>query len=135
MFAQREPGILADGRIHPDVTAQIAATRGRGSPLPPAVRDEMATAFGHDFGDVRVHSDALAGSLAQAVQARAFTTGADIYFAGSEYRPASAAGRSLLAHELTHVVQQRGMPTSGDLVVSDPADPQEREAERIAGSL
>lgn len=135
MLDRREPGILADGRVHPDVTARIAASRGGGSPLEPAVREEMSATLGHDFGDVRVHTDALAGTLAQAVQARAFTTGADIYFGGSEYRPASPEGRRLLTHELTHVVQQRGAPTSGPLVVSDPGDALEREAERVAASV
>jgi hypothetical protein len=135
MFARPEPGILAGGRVHPDVTAKISATRGGGSPLEPALRDQMSAALGHDFGDVRVHTDALAGTLAAAVQARAFTTGADIYFAGREYRPASAAGRQLLAHELTHVVQQRGLPTTGGLVVSDPGDATEVEAERVAREL
>src|SRR3954447_11897980 len=100
MFSQREPGILPGGRVHPDVTAQITATRGRGTPLDPGLRQQMSTALGHDFGDVRVHTDPLAGSLAKAVAARAFTTGTDIYFGGGEYRPASSDGQRLLAHEL-----------------------------------
>ena len=91
-------GILDGGRVHPDVTAQIAAARGRGVPLEPAVRAEMSAALGHDFGDVRVHADPLADSLARSVQARAFTTGADVFFGAGEYAPASAQGRGLLAH-------------------------------------
>jgi hypothetical protein len=130
MFSQREPGILPGGRVHPDVTAQITATRGRGSPLDPGLRQQMSTALGHDFGDVRVHTDPLAGSLAKAVAARAFTTGSDIYFGGGEYRPASSDGRRLLAHELRHVVQQRGMPTSGELTVTDPRGALEVDAEQ-----
>ncbi|HTN23710.1 MAG TPA: DUF4157 domain-containing protein [Solirubrobacteraceae bacterium] len=128
-------GILDGGRVHPDVTAQIAAARGRGAPLEPAVRAEMSAALGHDFGDVRVHTDPLADALARSVQARAFTTGADVFFGAGEYAPASAQGRGLLAHELAHVIQQRGTPTSGDLRVSEPGDALEREAERAAGSL
>jgi len=135
MFDRPDPGILEGGRVHPDVSAQIAATRGAGSPLEPGVREEMATALGDDFGDVRVHTDPLAGTLAQAVQARAFTTGADIYFGGGEYRPASADGRELLAHELRHVVQQRGAPTAGELTVTDPAGELERDAEQAAREL
>ncbi|MEA2192446.1 MAG: hypothetical protein QOI73_2567 [Solirubrobacteraceae bacterium] len=128
-------GLLAGGLVHPDVTAQIAAQRGRGTPLPPAVRDTMSSALGDSFSDVRVHTDSLATSLARSVQARAFTTGADIYFGGGEYSPGSSSGQKLLAHELTHVVQQRGAPTTGQLRVSEPGDALEREAERAAGSI
>jgi hypothetical protein len=128
-------GLLAGGRVHPDVTAQISARRGRGTPLEPAVRESMSAALGDSFSDVRVHTDPLATALARSVQARAFTTGADIYFAGGEYSPGSSAGRQLLAHELTHVVQQRGAPTTGELTVSEPGDALEREAERTAGTI
>lgn len=135
MFEQAAPGILAGGRVHPDVTARIAASRGGGSALEPAVREQLGAALGDDFGDVRVHTDALSGALARSVQARAFTTGADIFFAGGEYRPQSAEGRALLAHELAHVVQQRGAPTAGELSVSTPGDALELEAERAAGAV
>ncbi|MEA2148437.1 MAG: hypothetical protein QOD69_267 [Solirubrobacteraceae bacterium] len=135
MFEHRGHGILEGGRVHPEVTTQIAAARGRGAPLEPAVREQMSAALGHDFGDVRVHTDPLAGALARSVQARAFTTGADVFFGSGEYAPASAQGRGLLAHELAHVIQQRGAPTSGEMQVSDPGDALEREAVRAAGSL
>ena len=128
-------GILAGGRVHPDVTAQIAARRGRGTPLEPAVRDQMSAALGDSFADVRVHTDPLATALARSVEARAFTTGADIYFGGGEYSPHSSSGRQLLAHELTHVVQQRGAPTTGELTVSEPGGALEVEAERTAGTI
>jgi hypothetical protein len=130
-----EHGILADGRVHPDVTARIAASRGRGSPLEPAVREEMGATLGDDFADVRVHTDALSGALARSVQARAFTTGADVFFGDREYQPASPQGRALLAHELAHVVQQRGAPTAGEMAVSDPGDALERDAERAASAI
>ena len=129
----RAPGIRPDGTVAPAVTAQIAASRGSGSPLAPQLSGDIGARLGDDFADVRVHTDALAGTLASAVEARAFTTGADIYFARGEYRPESPSGRELLAHELVHVVQQRGAPTSGDLRVTDPGDAFEREAERFAG--
>lgn len=128
-------GLLDGGRVHPEVGAQIAAQRGRGAPLPADVRDEMSSALGDPFTDVRVHTDSLASALARSVQARAFTTGADIFFAGDTYAPGSAQGRALLAHELAHVVQQRGAPTSGDMRVSDPGDRFEREAERAARTI
>jgi len=125
-------GLLEGGRVHPDVTAQINSARGRGAPLDPAVREQMSGALGDGFGDVRVHHDSLASTLAQSVQARAFTTGADIFFARGEYQPGAAAGRELLAHELTHVVQQRGAPVTGEMRVTDPGGALEREAERAA---
>jgi hypothetical protein len=128
-------GILDGGRVHPDVTAQINSARGRGAPLEPAVREQMSGALGDSFADVRVHHDTLASTLAHSVQARAFTTGADIFFASGEYRPGGSAGRELLAHELTHVVQQRGAPITGEMRVSDPGDALEREAERTARGI
>jgi len=134
-FQRPGSGILEGGRVHPGVTAQIVAARGRGAPLDPAVQEQAASALGDSFSDVRVHTDALAGALARSVEARAFTTGSDIFFASGEFRPQSPSGRELIAHELTHVVQQRGAPTSGQMVVSEPGDALEREAERAARGL
>jgi hypothetical protein len=128
-------GLLEGGRVHPDVTAQINSARGRGAPLDPGIREQMSGALGDNFGDVRVHNDQLAATLAQSVQARAFTTGSDIFFASGEYHPGASTGRELLAHELTHVVQQRGAPVTGEMRVSDPGDAMEREAERVARGL
>jgi hypothetical protein len=135
MFFEREPGILPGGRVHPGITAQIASTRGNGVPLHPALNEEMSTALGHDFSDVRLHTDSLAGKLAKAVEARAFTTGADIYFGGGAFTPGSTDGRRLLAHELRHVVQQRGLPTSGDLTVTDPDGALEQDAEQASKAV
>ncbi len=131
-FQRPGSGILGDGRVHPGVTAQIAAARGRGAPLDPALEAQASSALGDAFGDVRVHTDALAGALARSVEARAFTTGSDIFFASGEFRPQSPSGRELIAHELTHVAQQRGAPVTGEMVVSQPGDALEREAERAA---
>ena len=125
-------GIMEGGRVHPDVTSQINAVRGRGVPLAPDLAEQIGGKLGDGFADVRVHTDTLSDSLARSVQARAFTTGSDIFFAQGEYRPQSSAGRELLAHELTHVVQQRGAPVTGEMRVSDPGDALEREAERAA---
>jgi hypothetical protein len=125
-------GIMDGGRVHPDVTAQINSVRGQGRPLAPSVAEQLGSRLGHGFDDVRVHADGMSDALARSVQARAFTTGSDIFFARGEYRPHSSSGRALLAHELTHVVQQRGAPTSGEMRVSDPGDALEREAERAA---
>ena len=79
---------------------------GRGHTLPAYVRGFMERGFDRDFSGVRIHSDANADRLARQIHARAFTHGSDIYFARSQYQPASQQGRHLLAHELAHVVQQ-----------------------------
>jgi hypothetical protein len=84
---------------------------------------------------VRVHNDGTADALARSVSARAFTVGSDLYFASGEYRPGSSDGDHLLAHELTHVVQQRGAPANGPLTVSKPGDSLETEAESVSDGL
>jgi hypothetical protein len=82
------------------------AIQGGGSALPPATRGFMESRFGHDFSSVRVHHGAQAETLSRQINARAFTVGQDIFFGRSEYAPSSNQGQRLLAHELTHVVQQ-----------------------------
>lgn len=79
-----------------------------GHPLPPRTRSFMESRLGHDFSNVRVHSDARAGNSARDLGALAYTSGTDISFAPGRYAPHTEAGQRLLAHELTHVVQQRG---------------------------
>ena len=128
-------GLLDGGLVHPQVTAQIASQRGRGAPLEPALQSRMAETLGDSFSDVRVHTDPLADTLARSVQARAFTTGSDIYFASGEYEPRSSLGEDLLVHEVRHVQQQRGAPTSGPLRVSEPGGALERDAESFASSF
>ena len=99
--------------MHPDVESAIAAARGHGRALDAPVRERVGEALDDPLTDVRVHTDEHADTLARSVSARAFTTGADIFFAHGEYRPQTSGGDALLAHELTHVVQQRGSPTTG----------------------
>ena len=79
-----------------------------GAQLPDAVRQQMEKSFGADFSGVRVHASSLAMGGSAGTGARAYTSGSDIHFAPGQYAPDSPAGRQLLAHELTHVVQQRG---------------------------
>jgi hypothetical protein len=98
----------AGGPVHADLERSIESARSSGSPLDAGLRVQMEPAFGADFSGVRVHSDAKAHGLNQSLQARAFTTGQDIFFRGGEYNPGSSSGKELLAHELTHVVQQNG---------------------------
>src|SRR6266545_1330358 len=97
------------GAAAPPVAQQ--ALGGSGRPLPAATRARLGPAFGHDFGDVRVHTRA-----ADAVGARAYTMGTDIVFGGGQYAPGTAEGDRLLAHELTHTVQQSGAGTAGSTV-------------------
>lgn len=104
-----------------------------GSPLDPGVRAEMEGRFGHDFSDVRVHTGSDAHESARSVNAQAYTVGSNIVFQRDKYDPSSAAGQHMLAHELTHVVQQRSGPVDGTdtgngVKVSDPSDRFEREA-------
>lgn len=86
----------------------ISALRGGGEPMAAAERAFFEPRLGFDFAAVRIHRGPDAAALARDIGARAFTLGTDVAFAGGEYAPGSAAGRSLLAHELVHVVQQRG---------------------------
>ena len=106
---------------------------GGGQPLDSGVRSDMEARLGHDFGDVRVHHDARAEESAKAVNAHAYTVGSNIVFQRDHYDPSSEAGRITLAHELTHVIQQRSGPVDGTeapggIRLSDPSDRFEREA-------
>jgi Domain of unknown function (DUF4157) len=130
-LARAGAGLLPGGRVHPAVEALIHRRRGGGGSLDGRVRAKLEPTIGK-LGDVRVHSDGTADALARSVRARAFTTGRDVFFARGEYRPQTADGNRLLAHELTHVSQQRGAPLAGRLTVTDPGDRFEREAERSA---
>ncbi len=89
--------------------SQIDALRvGGGQPLPSGVRAFFEPLFGYSFGSVRVHADARAAESAQAVRAQAYTVGHDVVFGPGRFAPETDEGRRLLAHELTHVVQQSG---------------------------
>lgn len=90
------------------VETQINSLRSGGRALPGSVRDFFEPRFGYDFSNVRVHTDPNATEAARSVNARAFTLGRDITFRSREYQPNTAEGRRLLAHELTHVIQQGG---------------------------
>lgn len=94
----------------PGVERSIRRLPNEGRPLPQSERDFFEPRFGRDFGNVRIHDDAKSAELSSSLQARAFTVGGDIVFNRGEYAPSSASGRHLLAHELTHVIQQQGSP-------------------------
>jgi hypothetical protein len=104
-----------------------------GRPLDADTRADMEARLGHDFGDVRVHDDSRAHDSAVSVNANAYTVGSNVVFQRDRYDPGSADGKLTLAHELTHVVQQRSGPVDGTaagggIKVSDPGDRFEREA-------
>jgi hypothetical protein len=145
-----------------DVESAIDRARSGGQALDQGVRSQMEAAFGADFGAVRVHTGPEAHALNRAVNATAFTTGPDIFFRDGSYDPSNTGGKELLAHELTHVVQQGGAsvaahmdaqatplqrmcpacaeeekkgPLQYKLDVSQPGDPYELEADRTAAAV
>ncbi len=90
----------------PDLESRLSATSGSGSPLPKDTRSSMESAIGADFSSVRVHTGQSAVQMNQELGAQAFTHGSDVYFNSGKYDTNSSRGQRLLAHELTHVVQQ-----------------------------
>jgi hypothetical protein len=107
--------------------------RGQGKPLDAPVRGDMERRLGHDFSHVRVHTDSRAAASAQAVEAQAYTVGRNVVFGSGSYAPGSSSGRDLLAHELAHVVQQRGATSApGALRIGAANDPAEAAADRAA---
>ncbi|HEV7377351.1 MAG TPA: DUF4157 domain-containing protein [Pyrinomonadaceae bacterium] len=107
-----------------------AMAESRGEALPDAQARRFEASLGASFADVRVHTDAAAERAAHLVDARAVTTGHDIYFARGQYAPGTLSGDQLLAHELTHVTQERNCASTGELRVSQPSDDTERAAVR-----
>ncbi len=91
-----------------DVEQRVASQRGGGAPLPPQARADMEGRFGQDFSGVRVHHGGEGQSLSRELDAHAFTVGNDVFFAPGQFAPGTEGGDHLLAHELTHVVQQGG---------------------------
>ena len=111
--------------------------RSPGQPLDPTTRAFMETRFGHDFSQVRVHADRKAAESAQAVNALAYTVGQDIVFGGRSYAPQTDEGLGILAHELTHAVQQGFGRSSLDRMGLDrpSASSEEREADRVRAEI
>jgi hypothetical protein len=108
--------------------SQLNQTKGSGSSLPETFRNFIEPRMGFSFANVRVHTDSAAVQMNRDLNAQAFTHGSDIYFGDGKYNPGSDAGKELLAHELTHVVQQTGgiqrsplsTPSAGTLIQRDP---------------
>jgi hypothetical protein len=103
-----------------------------GHPLNPETRAFMEPRFGHDFSQVRVHTDSQAAESARALGSRAYTVGPNVVFAEGMYAPSNDGGRQLLAHELVHVVQQESSHLQGELRIGPPADAYEQQAEGLA---
>ncbi|WP_052668066.1 DUF4157 domain-containing protein [Nitriliruptor alkaliphilus] len=129
-------GATSAQQLDESVARAIQERRGSGQPLSEPVRRDMEGAFGHDLSDVRVHTDSTAHDLNEAVSARAFTAGNDVFFKQGTYDPSSTSGKQLLGHELTHVVQQRtGSSGLQPGQVSDPSDAAEQHAESVGHAI
>ena len=100
------PSLTDGGEASADLESGINRSRGGGRPLDAGLQASMGQAMGADFSQVRVHTGPQANALNQSIQAKAFTTGQDVFFRQGEYQPGSRGGQELIAHELTHVVQQ-----------------------------
>jgi hypothetical protein len=140
---QRMAGNLAVSRLleddsdaDPSAHVRSAISSDGGSPLPDHIRQTMEPALGSDLSGVRVHTGGTAQQSAHALGAQAYTTGDHLVFGAGAYSPESPAGQRTLAHELTHVVQQRSGPVAGTPIggvsLSDPSDSFERAAEANA---
>jgi hypothetical protein len=99
----KNDGVVSDG-----VASKIRSTKGGGSPINGYAKSYMETRFGADFSDVKIHTGDESVQLSRNLNAKAFTVGNDIYFNKDQYQPETDKGKHLLAHELTHVVQQGG---------------------------
>ena len=122
--------------VDASVGETIEAERGGGRSLDESTQEGLGASLQADLRDVRVHDDAEADGLSRAVQADAFTTGSDVFFRAGKYQPGTGEGDRLLAHELTHVVQQRqAPPEGGELTVSDPSDASEQQASGVADQI
>lgn len=118
-----------------DFTDQINRRRGRGARLPSQVGDNLGRKLGWNLGGVGIHSDETAANLNRKINARAFTVGNDIFFGEGEYVPASSTGQRLLAHELTHVVQQSSSPVSHQVQRNGGTAPTNTYEDRRLGSI
>lgn len=133
---QRLSAQHAGPRDVPPIVHEVLHTPGQ--PLDASARAFFEARFGHDFSQVRVHTDARAAASARAVHASAYTVGRDVVFGPGQYHPARPDGRSLLAHELAHVIQQQnGLPVSqtGSMVIGPSHDHLEAEADQAEAGL
>jgi hypothetical protein len=104
---QRQEAI-AGGTASTDLESSIQSARGGGQALASNLQESMGQAMGADFSGVKVHTDSRSDQLNKSIQAKAFTTGQDVFFRQGAYEPSSRGGQELIAHELTHTIQQGG---------------------------
>jgi hypothetical protein len=121
--------------LNEDLIRRIGAQRGSGRPLEPEVRSEMEGAFGQDFSDVHIHTNTEANRLSKELGAKAFTTGKDVFFREGAYQPGSEAGKNLLGHEPTHVVQQESSTQVGQRSIGRIGDAWEQEAALVGQAV
>ena len=122
---------IEGGDVGPDTAQRISSARGGGSSLDSGTQSTMEAGFGTSFGDVRVHQDSQSDMLNRRLTSHAFTTGNDIFLRGD----ANASDGHLIAHELTHVVQQRSMGGGGAMTVGAAGDSHEHEADATASAV
>ena len=136
LTVQRRSAGQTEPRGVPPIVGDVL--RSSGQPLDTTTRAQMEAQFGHDFSQVRIHTDARAARSARAVNAVAYTVGHDIVFEAGQYQPATTTGQKLLAHELAHTIQQSTGGAHGVAArssVSRPDDPAEQEADRAAEAV
>ncbi len=112
---------IGGGAATPNLESSIQSARGGGQPLADTIRQPMEQAFGANFSGVKVHTDSQSDQLNKSIQAKAFTTGQDVFFRQGEYNPGSKDGQELIAHELTHTIQQGAAPALQTKLQSSPS--------------
>jgi hypothetical protein len=105
---QMKPDAQGSRDVAPKLESQINSTQNGGTPLPQQTRNFFEPRFGADFSDVRIHTGSQASLAARQLDAKAFTVGNNITFSKGSFSPGTDSGKQLMAHELTHVIQQRG---------------------------
>ena len=129
-FIQKKSSLNNNGVISDSVSNQIQSTKNSGNAMHETTKSFMESRFGTDFSNVNIHTDNNASQLSNELNAQAFTVGNDIYFNDGKYQPESFAGKQLLAHELTHVLQQgRNTPSFLQRKTLSPPDLKAQEAE------
>jgi hypothetical protein len=133
--SQLKTSNMIDPNVIPLTASGVFGSPGR--PLDAETRSFFEPRFGHDFSNVRVHADARAADAARTVNALAFTVGRDLFFGGGQFAPETGPGKRLLAHELTHVVQQKNFNATPQAksLFSSSTDRAEQEASRVADKV
>lgn len=133
LLPEEQKNSAGESLVSPALSNEIETGAGKGETLPVNILKDMNKAFGFDFREVRIHDNSESAEISQELQAQAFTHGNDIYFNQGKFDTESVAGKLLLAHELTHVVQQTGEKDSSDNKMQDsgihtnPSTPQRDE--------